>query len=64
VYDDPEQWLRWSRSHGAIAFWDAIPADKLDDARAAATDVLESMRAADGSLHMVTPVRYSVATRP
>ncbi|NDL60264.1 class I SAM-dependent methyltransferase [Phytoactinopolyspora mesophila] len=64
VYDDPEQWLRWSRSHGAIAFWDAIPADELETARNEATAVLESMRTADGTLHMVIPVRYTVAMRP
>ncbi|WP_158542855.1 class I SAM-dependent methyltransferase [Phytoactinopolyspora halophila] len=63
VYASADEWLAWNRSHGARAFWDAIPTEKLpaarDDTRAALRDMVD----ADGRLHMVTPVRYTVAQR-
>jgi O-methyltransferase / aklanonic acid methyltransferase len=63
VFAGPDEWLAWSRSHGALAYWDAIPADRLGFARTAAGAVLERLRDAEGRLHVRTPVRYTVAAR-
>jgi ubiquinone/menaquinone biosynthesis C-methylase UbiE len=64
VYSGVDQWLDWNRSHGARAYWDAIPASEVAASRADAAAVLDGLRAPDGHLHMGTSVRYTVATRP
>ncbi|WP_166346053.1 class I SAM-dependent methyltransferase [Phytoactinopolyspora limicola] len=63
VYQDAEQWLQWTRTHGAVAFWEAIPPDRVASARADAITALDQLRAPDGQLHMPTAVRYTVTTR-
>ncbi|QSB16588.1 methyltransferase domain-containing protein [Natronosporangium hydrolyticum] len=62
-YRDPAQWLEWNRSHGARAFWDAIPAEKLAASRDAAKAALEPLRRPDGVLPMPIAVRYTIAHR-
>lgn len=63
VFDSADQWLSWTRSHGARAYWDAIPADRRADARAAGLAALAAVTADQGRVTMPTTVRYTTASR-
>lgn len=63
VFADPEQWYRWSWSHGSRASWEAIPADRLSDARTDCEQRLEPLREPDGSLRLRVVLRYTRAGR-
>ena len=64
VFDNADQWVVWSRSHGARAYWDAIPVEHRAHARAEALRAVGELAGADGRVPMPTTVRYTVATRP
>jgi ubiquinone/menaquinone biosynthesis C-methylase UbiE len=64
VFDDSEQWIDWMQTHGARAFWDAIPTGRRAQARADAIAALAPLANPDGSLNEPTAVRYTFATRP
>lgn len=58
-FRDAQQWWDWSWSHGARAFWDRVPADRVDECRAAAFAQLSRIAEADGSLVLHQPIRYT-----
>lgn len=62
TYDDPDQWLRWSWSHGMRMFWERVPADHVDAARELAVARLQEMVARDGKLSNQMDVRYTTAS--
>jgi trans-aconitate methyltransferase len=64
VFDNADQWLSWSRSHGGRAYWDAIPADRRAAARTEAMAALAPLAEPNGRLVAATTVRYTLATRP
>lgn len=64
VFTDPDEWLASTRSHGALAFWDAIPADRLDEATAQARSLVATLQEADGTVLVRTTARYTTAQRP
>lgn len=63
AYTDPEQWIRWSWSHGQRMFWELVPADHQEEVRDGVLAALEPLREPDGGLVMVQNVRYTVAYR-
>jgi ubiquinone/menaquinone biosynthesis C-methylase UbiE len=64
VFDDPEHWLRFSRSHGQRAMWDAVPADQRDRLLREVVDRLEGMRDDDGRIRLTQQARYTLGRRP
>ncbi|WP_327068353.1 methyltransferase domain-containing protein [Kitasatospora sp. NBC_01250] len=62
-YPDAEAWWRSQRAGGWRAVLEAIPAERLDEARAAALAELTPLMAADGSLVRRTAIRYTTALR-
>lgn len=63
VFDSADQWLSWTRSHGARAYWDAIPADRRASTRRATLDALRPLADPAGRLSVPTTVRYTLAER-
>jgi ubiquinone/menaquinone biosynthesis C-methylase UbiE len=61
VLADADQWYAFSYSHGQRAMWDAVPADDHGKVRAAAAELLEGARGADGLIHLNQQVRYTLA---
>jgi ubiquinone/menaquinone biosynthesis C-methylase UbiE len=61
-FADPDQWLRWSWSHGMRMFWERVPEERRDDARREALGHLERMRETHGDLELAMTVRYTTAT--
>lgn len=39
-FSDPEEWQRWSRSHGQAAMWRMVPDDKFEPLVAAASRIM------------------------
>ncbi|GAB2750591.1 class I SAM-dependent methyltransferase [Kitasatospora kifunensis] len=62
-YPDAEAWWRSQRAGGWRGVLEAIPAERLDEARAAALAELAPLMAADGSLVRRTAIRYTTALR-
>jgi ubiquinone/menaquinone biosynthesis C-methylase UbiE len=60
-FADPDQWLRWSWSHGMRMFWERIPEHEQGDARARATERLRAMQAEPEGLALRNVVRYTTA---
>ena len=63
-FRDAAHWVRWVGSHAGRQVISHIPAEALPEATAAAAAELEPARADDGSLHLTTTVRYTVAGLP
>ena len=63
-FESADHWYRWSTSIGQLQFWDAVPADEVDDVRAAAAEAMEAGRRADGRLGFDQQVRYTLGRRP
>ncbi|WP_020667384.1 class I SAM-dependent methyltransferase [Amycolatopsis nigrescens] len=63
TFRDPEQWIRWSWSHGQRVFWELVPAEHREHVRAGVTAALDRLRGDDGSIVMIQTVRYTVASR-
>lgn len=42
-FDDAEQWIRWSWSHGMRELWESIPPASLDDAQQEAVELLDGL---------------------
>lgn len=63
-FDDPEQWIRWSWSHGARQLWEAIPEDRREAAQADARVALDALAPPSGPLTHRWVVRYTTAVRP
>jgi len=64
LFADAGEWLAWTQTHGAKAYWDAIPPDRLASARQAALDALAPIAGPDGRLTVTMGVRYTRASRP
>jgi ubiquinone/menaquinone biosynthesis C-methylase UbiE len=60
-FRDPEHWLTWTRSHGGLITWDAVPDDAVADVEAQLTSALTPLQHPDGSLSLITGVRYTTA---
>ncbi len=63
TFTDPGQWWRWSWSNGSRAILEAIPADRLAEARATCEQHLERLQEPDGSLRLRVVLRYTRAGR-
>ncbi|TNY35254.1 methyltransferase domain-containing protein [Thermomonospora catenispora] len=63
-FTGPDQWWRWIGSHGGRAALERLPADRLEEARAAAYEVMETARASDGALVLHTEARFTTARLP
>jgi len=62
-FTGPEQWIRWSWSHGMRELWESVPAAARADAERDVTEVLDGLRSADGLVqHWV--VRTTLARTP
>ena len=62
VFNDAEHWLTWSWSHGQRAMWEAVPDADRAAVRAGATELLESIAAADGEIRLTQRVRYTLGS--
>lgn len=62
VYESVDQWLEFTRSHGSAPYWEAIPADRRDDARRLAIEATRPLVDGLGRLPVPTTVRYTVAS--
>lgn len=61
VFDGPEQWRAWSRSHAGRGMWDSVPAAELPAIVAAAERHLAGLRGADGRIRLGQQVLLAVA---
>lgn len=64
VMKDPDHWHAFSWSHGQRAMWEHVPEEERPAVRAAAYDLLEPARRADGSIALAQQVRYTLGARP
>jgi ubiquinone/menaquinone biosynthesis C-methylase UbiE len=63
TFADPDQWIRWSWSHGQRVFWELVPEDRQPDVHAQVRTALERLREPDGSIVMIQTARYTLARR-
>lgn len=63
-FADVEEWRRWSFSHGQRAMWDAVPEADRPRVLAAAAELLDDSRDADGQIGLTQRVRLTLAHRP
>ncbi len=61
VFDSPQQWRAWSRSHAGRGMWESVPAAELPGIAAAADRHLEGLRGADGRIRLGQQVLLAVA---
>lgn len=61
TFADPDQWIRWSWSHGQRIFWELVPAEHQQDVHTRVETALDRLREPDGSIVMIQTVRYTVA---
>ncbi len=62
-FEDPDAWYRWSMSHGQRQFWERIPAEDVDQVRAAAADDIRAATRPDGRLGFDQVIRYTLARK-
>lgn len=60
-FRDDDHWYAWTWSHGARGMWESIPVDHRKPARAAAFAAMDGLRRDDGSLPLISRVRYTAA---
>jgi ubiquinone/menaquinone biosynthesis C-methylase UbiE len=60
-FDDAEQWLQWSWSHGMRMFWERTPEDRRAEVRTQALAELATMHERYGELSVRMQVRYTTA---
>ena len=60
-FANPDQWLRWSWSHGMRMYWERLPEDDQQDARVRAEERLRVMQAEPEGLALRNVVRYTTA---
>jgi ubiquinone/menaquinone biosynthesis C-methylase UbiE len=63
AFSDPEQWLRWSWSHGQRAMWEAVPADLHEQVQREAFTLLDGFRDTDGGIAFGQDVRLTLGRR-
>jgi SAM-dependent methyltransferase len=62
-FADAAQWYAWSWSHGLRGLWERVPPNRLDEARAAATDAMPATFDETGRPTLRLMLRYTVAYR-
>jgi ubiquinone/menaquinone biosynthesis C-methylase UbiE len=60
-FTDPDHWLRFSRSHGGLFHWDAIPTGQHTDVESQLVEALEPLMDDDGTLTLITGTRFTTA---
>lgn len=60
-FASPDEWVTWVWSHGGRAVLERVPADRLDDACAAAKAAFEAARTPAGDYAIRTSIRFTVA---
>ena len=63
VFQNPEQWLDFSWSHGQRAMWEAVPVEQHQTLQEAAFRLLEDACSADGTITFTQEVRYTLGWR-
>lgn len=61
VFADPAEWVACSQTHGTLATWQAIPAERRAQAEADVLQALAEMVETNGSLEYRYQVRYTFA---
>ena len=64
TFRDVDHWLEFTRSHGGLIAWDAVPEDAVPDVEAELHRRLMPLRSSDSSLELVTGVRFCTAHAP
>jgi ubiquinone/menaquinone biosynthesis C-methylase UbiE len=64
VFQDAEQLLAFSWSHGQRAMWEAVPADRHAALRARMSELARELQDGTGRLAFTQPIRYTVGHRP
>lgn len=59
-FDDPAHWHRWSMSVGQRRFWEAVPAERFDEVRAAVYAAVDACRDDEGRIGFDQQVRYTL----
>jgi ubiquinone/menaquinone biosynthesis C-methylase UbiE len=59
-----DDWWRWTWSHGGLAFWERLPAGRIDEARALAYQAIDDTFGSDADLVARTVIRVTSARRP
>ncbi len=62
-FDDEDQWYRWTWSTGERRMWEAVPADKHAEVRAAAYARLDECRDTQGRIGFDQVVRFTLGHR-
>ncbi|MGB3438676.1 MAG: methyltransferase domain-containing protein [Actinophytocola sp.] len=57
----PEQFVRWTWTHGMRIMWDTMPEDQRDAVAREITEEAEEFRIADGTIEIRSPIRYIIA---
>lgn len=60
-FRDAAHWLEFSRSHGGIITWDGVPDADVPAVEAALTEQIDTLREDDGTISLITGVRYCTA---
>jgi len=60
-FTDKDHWLTWLWSHGSRYALERLPADRADDAFAAAKDAFEGARTPAGDYAIHTQIRFTIA---
>lgn len=63
VFDSPAHLLQFSRSHGQLAMWEAVPADKWELVARQLTETTSRLAEPGGRLVLRQQVRYTLAFR-
>ena len=64
VFDEPEQFLAFSWSHGQRSMWEAVPPAARDRLRAEVLAEIGGQRDASGRVTFVQEVRHTLGVRP
>jgi SAM-dependent methyltransferase len=62
-FEGPDDWYRWTMSHGQRQMWDAVPEDEVASVRATAAEILLANPRPDGRLGFDQQVRYTLGTK-
>lgn len=63
TFRDAEHLVEFTRSHGQLAMWDAVPEPERESVRRHIIESMDGSRATDGSLRLSQAVRYTLARR-
>lgn len=63
TFADPDQWIRWSWSHGQRVFWELVPDGQQDSVHTRVRAAVGRLAEPDGRITMLQTVRYTVARR-